>query len=133
MELPIHYDINSTVIYLYHLFNHRFRYWFYKSIFKGESHIFLAQTSGWHISQSALNFNFVYLNFNDLSGFVLLLTTIWTLVRLDHYLKGSKNFWDLVLGLYPMTNMFFFQFIGSRPPDIPIYCLTLKMISLFVT
>ncbi len=94
-------------------------------------HFFLAQTSGWHITQSALNLNFVLKNFNDLSGFCLLLTVLWSFDKLNLYFKNRDDIWDLIFGLFPLANLFFFQFIGTPSQDIPIYCLTFICISIF--
>ena len=48
-------------------------------------HIFFAQTSGWHVTQSIFNFSFLYKNFNDLSGFCLLLGNIFAVLKLNKY------------------------------------------------
>lgn len=83
-------------------------------------HIFLAQTSGWHILQSAYNFSFLYDKFNDISGFCLLLGNIFSITKLNDYFK-NKNREYLIIGLLPLANVFFFQFISTPSPDIPIY------------
>lgn len=83
-------------------------------------HFFLAQTSGWHILQSAYNFSFLYDKFNDISGFCLLLGNIFSITKLNEYFK-NKNREYLIIGLLPLANVFFFQFISSPSPDIPIY------------
>lgn len=83
-------------------------------------HLFLGQTSGWHITQSVFNFSFLYKNFNDLSGYCLLLGNIFSLQKLNEYYKNdNKN--DLIIGLFPIFNIFFFQFISAPSPDIPVY------------
>ncbi|MCV9926965.1 hypothetical protein OIU83_04850 [Flavobacterium sp. LS1R49] len=87
-------------------------------------HLFLAQTSGWHITQSAFNFSFLYDKFNDLSGFCLLLGNIYAILHLNSYFKNKeKNY--LIIGLLPLANLFFFSFISSPSPDLPIYILSL--------
>ncbi|HEU4789076.1 MAG TPA: hypothetical protein VFS71_05285, partial [Flavobacterium sp.] len=48
-------------------------------------HFFLAQTSGWHILQSAYNFSFLYDKFNDISGFCLLLGNTFSIIKLNDY------------------------------------------------
>lgn len=83
-------------------------------------HLFYGQMSGWHIAQSAFNFSFLYQNFNDLSGFCLLLGNIFSIQKLNEfYRNGNKNF--LIIGLLPVFNIFFFQFISAPSPDIPVY------------
>lgn len=83
-------------------------------------HLFYGQTSGWHIAQSVFNFSFLYKNFNDLSGFCLLLGNVFAIQKLNEYSKnGNKNY--LLVGLLPLFNIFFFQFISAPSPDIPVY------------
>jgi hypothetical protein len=83
-------------------------------------HFFLAQTSGWHITQSAFNFSFLYDQFNDLSGFCLLLGNIFCILKLNDYFKNQDKSY-LIIGLFPLANVFLFQFISTPSPDIPIY------------
>lgn len=86
-------------------------------------HIFLGQTSGWHITQSAFSFSFLYDNFNDLSGFCLLLGTVFAVLKLDSYFKNqNKNY--LIVGILPLANILLFQFISSPSPDLPVYVLS---------
>lgn len=40
-------------------------------------HVYLAQQSGFHILEAALNFDSVYDRFNDLSAFYLLIGVVW--------------------------------------------------------
>ncbi|KFC60400.1 hypothetical protein FEM08_08770 [Flavobacterium gilvum] len=94
-------------------------------------HFFLAQTSGWHILQSAYNFSFLYDKFNDISGFCLLLGTIFSITKLNEYLK-NKNLNCLIIGLFPLANLFFFQFISSPSPDIPIYVFSFLIFFYFL-
>lgn len=97
----------------------------------GNLHIFYAQTSGWHIAQSAFNFSFLYKNFNDLSGFCLLLGNLFAIFKLNEYFSNSnKNY--LIIGLLPLANVFFFQFISAPSPDIPVYILTFIIFFYFV-
>jgi hypothetical protein len=94
-------------------------------------HIFLGQTSGWHICQSAFSFSFLYKNFNDLSGFCLLLGNVFAIQKLDLYFKnGNKN--NLIIGLIPLFNLFFFRFISSPSPDIPTYLFSFIVFYLFI-
>lgn len=86
----------------------------------GNLHFFLAQTSGWHILQSAYNFSFLYDRFNDISGFCLLLGNVFSIIKLNDYFN-NKNLKYLIVGLIPIANVLFFQFISSPSPDIPIY------------
>lgn len=86
-------------------------------------HFFLGQVSGWHITQSAFNFSFLYPNFNDLSGFVLLLGTFFSVQKLQEFYQNKKTYY-LLVGLFPITSIFLFQFISAPSPDIPVYVLS---------
>jgi hypothetical protein len=94
-------------------------------------HIFLAQTSGWHILQSAYNFSFLYDKFNDISGFCLLFGNIFAITKLNDYFK-NKNLNYLIIGLLPLANVFFFQFISTPSPDIPIYIFSFLIFFYFL-
>jgi hypothetical protein len=94
-------------------------------------HFFLAQTSGWHILQSAYNFSFLYDKFNDISGFCLLLGNIFSIIKLNDYFKNKDENY-LIIGLLPLANVFFFQFISTPSPDIPIYIFSFLIFFYFL-
>jgi len=94
-------------------------------------HFFLGQTSGWHVAQSAFNFSFLYDKFNDLSGFCLLLGNFFAIQKLNDYFKNQKKT-DLIIGLFPLANVFLFQFISAPSPDVPIYVFTFIIFSYFL-
>ncbi|MBW1656339.1 LIC_10190 family membrane protein [Flavobacterium quisquiliarum] len=83
-------------------------------------HLFLGQTSGWHVTQSAFNFSFLYKNFNDLSGFCLLLGNLFAIQKLNDFFRNNNSNY-LIIGLFPLFNILFFQFISAPSPDIPVY------------
>lgn len=94
-------------------------------------HIFFGQTSGWHITQSVFNFSFLYDNFNDLSGFCLMIGNIFAVEKLNHYFTNqNKN--HLVIGLLPIANVLLFQFVSAPSPDLPVYILSFIAFLLFV-
>ena len=95
-------------------------------------HIFFGQTSGWHIAQSVFNFSFLYPNFNDLSGFCLMLGTIFTIFKLNSYFENGIKIY-LVIGLLPIANVLLFQFISAPSPDLPIYIFSFLLFFYFVT
>ncbi len=96
-------------------------------------HLFLGQTSGWHILQSAFNFSFIYGSLNDISGFCLLIGNFYALSRLNEYLKAiQKSRTDLAIGLFPLFNVFFFQFISAPSADIAIYVIALIVFHQFI-
>lgn len=94
-------------------------------------HFFLGQTSGWHITQSIFNFSFLYDKFNDLSGFCLLLGNIFAIQKLNDYFKNQDKI-NLIFGLFPLTNVFLFQFISAPSPDLPIYVFTFVIFAYFL-
>ena len=93
-------------------------------------HLFLGQTSGWHITQSIYSFSFVYDKFNDLNGFCFLLCNFFAFKKLDAYLKNGNRL-DLLFGLLPLTYVFLFQFISSPSPDFPVYVFGFILFSVF--
>ncbi|WP_396194271.1 LIC_10190 family membrane protein [Flavobacterium sp.] len=95
-------------------------------------HLFLGQTSGWHITQSVYSFSFVYENFNDLNGFLLVLINFWSFEKL-HSFFSANNRLDLVWGLLPLTYLFLFQFINAPSPDLAVYVLAFLAFSIYTT
>jgi len=94
-------------------------------------HLFLGQTSGWHIAQSAYSLSFLYDRFNDLNGFCLLLVNFFAFLKLDSYFKDG-NYFDLTFGLLPLTYIFLFQFISAPSPDLAVYLLTFILLSTYL-
>lgn len=91
-------------------------------------HVYLAQQSGFHILEAALNFDSVYDRFNDLSAFYLLIGVVWSLESdindnyiLKYYRKGL-----VVLSLICFT------FISAPSPDTAVYVLTYILIYKFL-
>ncbi len=96
-------------------------------------HVFLGQTSGWHIVQSAFNFRFMYNRFNDLSALALVLGNVYAIFRLHDYIsKKNTSKENLIFGLFPIANVFFFQFISAPSPDIAIYVLSFILLHQFI-
>lgn len=94
-------------------------------------HLFLGQTSGWHITQSVYSFSFFYDRFNDMNGFCLLLVNFFAFQKLHSYfLKGNKI--DLVFGLLPLTYIFLFQFVSAPSPDFAVYLLAFLLFSCYL-
>jgi len=96
-------------------------------------HLFLGQTSGWHILQSAFNFSFIYDNFNDLSGLCLMLGNYYAIVRLNRFITNKETSKvNLIIGLFPVFNVFLFQFISAPSPDIAVYVIGLIVFHQFI-
>jgi len=87
-------------------------------------HPFLGQTSGWHILQSAFSFSFIYEKFNDINGFSFIFANLFFLKKLNLYFNGDNKIENLIIGLFPLSNLFFFQFLSSPSPDIPVYIIS---------
>ncbi len=95
-------------------------------------HIFFGQTSGWHITQSVFNFSFLYADFNDLSGFCLMLGSIFAVFKLNSYFDNGLKI-NLIVGLLPISNVLLFQFISAPSPDLPVYVISFMMFFYFIT
>src|SRR5690606_4708107 len=96
----------------------------------GNLHIFFAQTSGWHILQSGLNFGFVSHSLNDLNGFLLIMATFFWLFHLNKFFSSHISM-DLFLGFMPFLNLIFFLFVSSPSPDLPIFIFSQIIFYLF--
>ncbi len=94
-------------------------------------HIFFGQTSGWHIAQSAFNFSFLYSNFNDLSGFCLILGNLFAIQKLNAFFSNSNKTY-LIVGLLPIANVLLFQFISAPSPDIAVYTISFIVFFYFI-
>ncbi len=81
-------------------------------------HIYLGQTSPFHILQAGFNFSFLTDRSNDINGFFLLLSSIYFLSESEKiYSKNREIHW---IGLIPIFNILFFQFVNAPSPDLPI-------------
>lgn len=94
-------------------------------------HIFFGQTSGWHITQSVFNFSFLHTNFNDLSGFCLLLGNVFAIQKLNSYFSTTHKLY-LIIGLLPIANVLLFQFISAPSPDIVVYVVSFVVFFYFI-
>ncbi|MFZ4107008.1 LIC_10190 family membrane protein [Flavobacterium sp.] len=94
-------------------------------------HIFFGQTSGWHITQSVFNFSFLYADFNDLSGFCLMLGSIFAVFKLNSYFDSGIKI-NLIIGLLPIANVLLFQFISAPSPDLPVYVISFMIFFYFI-
>jgi hypothetical protein len=80
-------------------------------------HPFLAQCSFWHVLQSANNFSFLNNNLNDINGFILIVGFYYFI---EKYRLQSNPF-IIVNSLFLI---FYYQFIDSPSPDLPILVIT---------
>lgn len=93
-------------------------------------HIFFGQMSGWHLLQSGFNFGFISNSLNDLNGFLMLIFTFFSLHHLHRFFQ-TRITMDLFLGLIPVGNLFFFQFVSAPSPDLPIFLISQIIFYLF--
>ncbi|RSK38727.1 LIC_10190 family membrane protein [Mangrovimonas spongiae] len=94
-------------------------------------HPFLGQASGWHVLQSIFGFGFVTNNLNDLNGLILILINLFAFEKLNKYINNqNKNYYDLIIGLWPITNVVGFMLIASPSTDLPVYSLGILIIYL---
>lgn len=124
--LPYVIDNESYYIQTIKWFN---EYGFVKGL--ANLHLYLGQASGWHVTQSVFNFSFLYPNFNDLSGYCLLLGLLFSVEKLEEY-DHNSNLNYLLIGVFPLASIYFFQFISAPSPDIPIYVLTFVIMFYFL-
>ncbi len=93
-------------------------------------HFFLGQMSGWHLLQSGFNFGFATDGHNDLNGFLIWIFTFFSLHHLNRFFQ-SRITMDLFLGLIPVGNLFFFQFVSAPSPDLPVFLISQLIFYLF--
>ncbi len=94
-------------------------------------HIFLRQQSGWHLTQSVFNFSFLYKNFNDINGLLLIIANGFAFLNLSEFRKSKiQNF--LIIGLLPLANVLLLQFVTAPSPDLPIYIITFIIVFYFI-
>lgn len=89
-------------------------------------HLFLGQTSGWHVLQAGLNFNFISDRINDLNGFLFVACTAYCLIVPK---EREKALW---IGLMPAFSAVFFLFIDSPSPDLPILLVLPIIVHLYL-
>jgi hypothetical protein len=84
----------------------------------GNLHIFLGQTSPFHVLQAGFNFNFLTDRINDLNGLILLISSTYFIIEFEKIQKEKNEIhW---IGLIPFLNILFFQFINAPSPDLSI-------------
>ena len=85
-------------------------------------HLFFAQTSGWHILQSALNFSFLTNQLNDLSAYIYCLVAFYSFEKINLIFKeNSTQIAHFFIAIIPLVSILFFQFISAPSPDIPVF------------
>ncbi|AWG23365.1 hypothetical protein FFWV33_18430 [Flavobacterium faecale] len=93
-------------------------------------HPFLAVSSGWHVTQAAFNFSFLYDRFNDLNGLCLWLLLGFAFDKYNVDLNKETKVLNFI-GILPLLALFLFQFVSAPSPDLPIYCCTFLIVYIF--
>jgi hypothetical protein len=84
----------------------------------GNLHIYLGQTSPFHVLQAGFNFNFLTDRINNINGFLLLLSSVYFITEFEkRYSKNGEIHW---IGFILVFNILFFQFINAPSPDLSI-------------
>ena len=78
-------------------------------------HIFLAQMSPLHVLQAGFNFSFLTNNFNDVNGFILIISSLFFVIKSEKYYAENHKF--SFLNFLLLFNFLYFQFIGQPSPD----------------
>ena len=77
-----------------------------------------------------LTLSFIASNFNDLNGFLIIITSFYCIEKWEKYkLTGNKN--DLFNSLIIISLVFLFLFIASPSPDLPVIIIVPIIIYLF--
>lgn len=124
--LPFLTDNESYYIQTIKWLNH---YGFVKGL--SNLHLFLGQTSGWHILQSGFNFYFLDINFNDLNGFLIILSSFFIIENWELY-QANKDKNNLFIALFLIAFVFLFLFVDSPSPDLPIFIIVSIIFYLFI-
>ncbi len=85
-------------------------------------HIYLGQTSPFHVLQAGFNFSFLTDRINDINGFFLVLSSIYFITEFEkRYSKNGEIHW---IGYILIFNILFFQFINAPSPDLSIILIS---------
>jgi hypothetical protein len=93
-------------------------------------HIFLAQNSPFHVLQAGFNFSFISDQFNDLNGFVLVISSLYFMLEFEKQFNLNKKIhW---IGLVLIFNMLFFQFVNTPSPDLIIILVSQIILYIYI-
>jgi hypothetical protein len=93
-------------------------------------HIFLGQNSPFHVLQAGFNFSFISDQFNDLNGFVLVISSLYFMLEFEKQFNLNKKIhW---IGLVLIFNMLFFQFVNTPSPDLIIILVSQIILYIYI-
>lgn len=96
----------------------------------GNLHIFFAQTSPFHVLQAGFNFNFLTDRINDINGLILFISSCYFLIEFEKIQKERNEIhW---IGLIPVLDVLFFQFINAPSPDLTVILICLIIFYYFL-
>jgi hypothetical protein len=81
-------------------------------------HVLLAQSSIWHVLQAGVNFSFITLRINDISGFTFLLCSLYCFTEGHRQSTPKTLHWLLFL---PVFFIILIQFADAPSPDVPLF------------
>jgi hypothetical protein len=119
-QLPTIFDNESYYIQTIKWLN---EYGFVKGV--SNVHPFLGQFSFWHVLQSGFSFSFLPFQFNDINGFILLIG-IYYFIEKHNKVGFDWSFFGIIF------LVFYFQFIDSPSPDLPILILSAIVFNEFI-
>lgn len=94
-------------------------------------HIFYAQTSGWHILQSAFSFSYFGIHTNDLNGFCMLLGIGSSLHSLKLYQENYSQI-DLCFGLMSAGLLLLLPLTSAPSPDLAVLVFSIFLFDYFI-
>jgi hypothetical protein len=96
----------------------------------GNLHIYLGQTSPFHVLQAGFNFNFLTERSNDINGLLLNLSSLYFITEFEKRNKiNGEIHW---IGFILLFNILFFQFINAPSPDLIIIILSQILFYYFI-
>lgn len=88
----------------------------------GNLHIFLGQTSPFHVLQAGFNFNFITQRSNDINGLIFNLSSLFFISEFEkNNTSNKKTHW---LGFVFTFSILFFQFLNAPSPDLIIILIS---------
>ncbi len=95
-------------------------------------HIFLSHANPWQALQAGYNFSFIAGIFNDLNGFLLVLTAYLWVEKINLAFRKQDFQTNRWLFFIPVFSIFWFQFVDAPAADLPLFILTPVVVYLFL-
>ena len=85
-------------------------------------HIFLAQISPFHALQAGFNFSFLTNNINDINGLILVISSLFFVLKAEKFYTENHKF--SFLNFLLIFNFLYFQFICQPSPDFVLIIIS---------